>query len=123
MTITNKGEVDAVQLRVEILFHKYDPEKDRVSGSAWHVWPEWDQTIPDTLHPQKNFSTVIPQVIFDRARSITRKRKSNHGNPSDLPERSLSENILKSAFYYYNQDGKLVGERDNSLDPKIYEPV
>jgi hypothetical protein len=119
--VYNAGPVDATQLQVKIVVHRYFEQFDKVSISGTVSELQW--TIGD-LSVFKSETIMIDYPSYD---DYLPDFENEHHRILELQltyrRRIDLQKFTESAFYFRNPVGRWVGEADNSLPDSTYGPI
>lgn len=121
--LKNIGPVDAIQLEVQFHYHKYFPWVQRIGASAVGSEQKWTfervYALKDTI---VKFNEKLLEIMLPPVSEIEKHYRIVEIRLNSRREADLKEYIL-SSFYFYNQDGKWVGEKSNSLNSDFFMPI
>jgi hypothetical protein len=121
LTVENEGPVDAVQIDVQILSHRYDESSKSIKVSTYGTPQNWK--IPK-LSPFQ-FKTFLFSEHFLNINARLQKPVQHNIMEIRLSYRRPSDMRLfkESAYYFVNPEGRWVPEGDNSLEEESYEAI
>ena len=121
VVVYNSGPVDAYQLEIHLVHHRYIKELNKISISGGGT--ETRHTIPKLLPFKQVVFTVPKHFIYGQALI------------QNLPEHNVLEirmvyrrspdmaQFADSSFYFVSPDGLWVGEHSSALVPETYGPI
>jgi hypothetical protein len=119
--ISNNGPVDALQIEVQLISHRYRKDISKIKVST--TGSDERKIIPK-LPPLTNIAFKFPELWLDVNARIEQPPEHNimeirisYRRPPDMMK------YTESAFYFINKEGRWVAENDNSLDKDIYAPI
>ena len=119
--LTNTGSVEAVQVEVQMISHRYFPAKQMIQVSL--TGSEETTSIPK-IAPQETKSCVFPNGWLDTNARLQDPPQCNimemlltYRRPQDLKEYS------ESAYYFVDPNGFWVLETSSSLKGELYESM
>jgi len=119
--VKNTGPIDAEQLEVQLVSHRYIPQKDYIGIST--LGTEGLYRVP-RLEPGSGRAFEFPKLWLEVNARI---QKPAHHNAMEIRlkyRRPVDLAIYEaSAFYFINPEGRWVTENDNSLTHEVYEPI
>lgn len=119
--LTNTGPVEAVQVKVQMVSHRYFPARQMIQIS---LTGSNETTAISEIGPQATKSYAFGKGWLNTNARVQEPAQHNimeimvtYRRPQDLREYS------ESAYYFVNPDGLWVGERDSSLKGELYESM
>jgi hypothetical protein len=119
--LTNTGPLEAVQIKVQMILHRYFPETKMVQG---HVTATWNTSAIPKLEPQETKAYAFREGFLETESRIQNPPQYNimeilltYRRPQDLKEYS------ESAYYFVNPNGLWVHEEESSLKGELYESM
>jgi hypothetical protein len=120
-TIENVGSVDAVQIRVEMIAHRFFPSSGKIQVQLRNSETE---VVIDKLPPQSWRNFGFPKGWLDTNARLANQPECNvmeiwirYRRPQDLKEYN------ESAFYFISPDGLWVPETDSCLSTEFYQKL
>lgn len=119
--LTNIGPVEAVQVKVQLISHRYYPTTEMIQISL--TGPGGTTSI-STIAPQETKSYTFPKGWLDTNARLQNPPQCNiieilltYRRPQDLREYS------ESAYYFVDPNGFWVPETSSSLKGELYESM
>ena len=124
-TIFNEGPIDAVQMKIDLMTHRYLEAEDKTKKARlvtiWGTDTTW--TIPK-----------LPPV-FAKSIEFPKGWLAINARSGEFPHHNVMEirltyrvepdmrQFIDSAFYFVNPEGMWVKENNSSLTPEVYDPI
>ncbi len=118
-TILNDGPVEAKQLKINLCSLYVKDGKIKLFGYSSdkeYVVHQLDSLKPIAIRFDEKWLNTNARLQKPLEHNILEIRLT-YRRPSDLQQ------FQESAFYFINPEGRWVSENDNSLAPKIYDPI
>lgn len=120
-TIGNSGPIDAVQIVVRFISHRYDSTSEKIRLSGYGS----EETFSiDKLAPLEYKSFILSEDFLDVNARLQNPQENNILEALIIyrkePDREL---LAKRAVYFINPEGRWVGESDNSLIDDKYNKM
>lgn len=119
--VKNGGPIEVDQLEVQLVSHRYIPEKGAIGVSVFGS--EERYRVPK-LAPWSGRVFEFPELWLDVNARI---QKPPHHNVIEIRlkyRRPVDLAVYEAcAFYFVSPDGRWVSENDQSLTPHVYEPI
>lgn len=121
LSLTNIGPIEAQQIKIKMLFHRYSPEKNKIIMSKSD---SMNDIFVEKIDPQKTKSYKFREGWLNTHATLYNPPQLNimeiqitYRHPQNLEEYN------ESAYYFVNPDGLWFGEKSCSLDSELYESI
>ncbi len=119
--VSNNGPVDALQLEVQLISHRYHKNVDAIKISV--TGTDQRKVVPK-VPPLSSIAFRFPDLWLDENARIEQPPEHNvmeirisYRRPPDMTQ------YIETAIYFINKEGYWVPENSSSLDKATYEPI
>jgi|GEM_PF-6007095 len=121
LSLTNIGPIEAQQIKIKMLSHRYSPKQNRIFMSGSN---SMNDIFIEKIDPQKTKSYKFREGWINTNARVHNPPQHNimeikitYRRPQDLEEYN------ESAYYFVNPDDLWVSEKSSSLDSELYESI